>query len=123
MKCRCTAKVTVWCAVGALGIVGPYFFENENEETVTVNSERYLTMLEGSVEPQLQRLGIDPQTFIFSRMEQQPALHEKVWLFVKCSQLLSLISATAWPARSPDLTVPDFFLWKLLKDLCSGGVS
>jgi len=23
---------------------------------------------------------------------------------------------TAWPARSPDLTVPDFFLWGFLKD-------
>jgi len=22
----------------------------------------------------------------------------------------------AWPARSPDLTVPDFFLWEFLKD-------
>jgi len=22
----------------------------------------------------------------------------------------------AWPARSPDLTVPDFFLWQFLKD-------
>jgi hypothetical protein len=22
----------------------------------------------------------------------------------------------AWPARSPDLTVPDFFLWGFLKD-------
>ena len=23
---------------------------------------------------------------------------------------------TAWPARSPDLTLPDFFLWGFLKD-------
>jgi hypothetical protein len=23
----------------------------------------------------------------------------------------------AWPARSPDLTLPDFFLWGFLKDL------
>ena len=37
-------KVTVWCRVGAFGIVGQYFFENDNEETVTVNSERYVTI-------------------------------------------------------------------------------
>ena len=46
-------KVTVWCGVGAIRIVGSYFFENDNEEIVTVNSERYVTMLEGFVEPQL----------------------------------------------------------------------
>jgi hypothetical protein len=53
-------KVMVWCGVGAFGIVGPYFFEHDNEETVTVNSDRYVAMLEGFVEPQLRQLGIDP---------------------------------------------------------------
>jgi hypothetical protein len=82
-------RVTVWCGVGTFGILGPYFFENE--ERVTVNSERYVTMLEGLVEPQLRRLGIDP-----SRMEQQPTLHETVWLlFVKCLKRLSLVSVTS----------------------------
>jgi hypothetical protein len=97
-------KVTVCCGVGAFEIVGPNFFENDNEGTVTVNSERYVTMLECFVEPQLRRL---VQPFIFSRMEQQPTPRETVWLlFVKCSELLSLAS----PARSPDLTLPHFFL-------------
>jgi len=59
-------KVTVRCGVGAFGIVGLYFFENDNEETVTVNSERYVTMLEGFVEPQLRRPGIDPHSTSFS---------------------------------------------------------
>jgi hypothetical protein len=81
-------NVTVLCRVGAFGIVGPYFFENDNEETVTVNSERYVTVLEGFVEPQLRRLGIDPTALLISRFGD-----------------------IAWPARSPDLTVPDFFLW------------
>ena len=34
-------------ATGAFRIVGPYFFENDNEGTVNVYSERYVTMLEG----------------------------------------------------------------------------
>ena len=38
-------KVTVWCALSAQGIIGPFFFENGAGETVTVNSRRYLTML------------------------------------------------------------------------------
>ena len=32
-------KVTVWCAISTSGIIGPYFFE-ENNQTVTVNSDR-----------------------------------------------------------------------------------
>ena len=38
-------KVTVWCATSSVRIVGPWFFE-ENGVTVTVNSERYVNMLE-----------------------------------------------------------------------------
>jgi hypothetical protein len=60
-------KVTVWCGVGAFGIVGPYFFENDSQGTVTVNSERYVCMLEGSVDPQLRRLGIDPTALHFQQ--------------------------------------------------------
>jgi hypothetical protein len=39
-----TAKVTVWCGVSAFGIIGPYFFE-ENNRTVTVTAARYQVML------------------------------------------------------------------------------
>ena len=46
---------------------GAYFFENDNEETVTVNSERYVTLLEGFVEHQLRRLGIDPTALHFQQ--------------------------------------------------------
>ena len=38
-------RVTVWCAVSRMGIIGPYFFE-ENGRAVTVNSVRYLTVIE-----------------------------------------------------------------------------
>jgi len=30
--------------------------------------------------------------------------------------VISRFGDIAWPARSPDLTVPDFFLWVFLKD-------
>lgn len=38
-------KVTVWCAISSAGIIGPWFFE-ENEVAVTVNSDRYVNMLQ-----------------------------------------------------------------------------
>lgn len=39
-------KVTVWCRVAYFGIIGPYFFENENGETVTVTNESYTSMIQ-----------------------------------------------------------------------------
>lgn len=40
MKNLCVAVKAVWCGVPAFGIIGPYFFENNNQ-TVTVNSDGY----------------------------------------------------------------------------------
>ena len=38
-------RVTVWCAISSVGIIGTYFFE-ENERAVTVNAARYREMIE-----------------------------------------------------------------------------
>ena len=37
--------VTVWCGFGFRGIIGPFFFENEQGQAVTVNGARYRAML------------------------------------------------------------------------------
>ena len=38
-------RVTVWCGFCSRGIIGPFFFENEQGEAVTVNDDRYRTIL------------------------------------------------------------------------------
>ena len=38
-------KVTAWCALWSESMIGSYFFENDDETTVTVNSERYDHMI------------------------------------------------------------------------------
>ena len=38
-------KVTVWCAMGHNGIIGPYWFEDDNGHPVTVNTERCVEMM------------------------------------------------------------------------------
>jgi len=110
-------KVTVWCRVRTFRILGPYFFENDNEETVTVNSERYVTMLEGFVEPQLRRLGIDPTALHF---QQDGATAHTARNSMAVREMFgtdtSHFGDTAWPAQSPDLTAPYFFLWGFPKD-------
>ena len=36
-----SARVTIWCAVSGHGILGPYFFEDDAQNPLTVNQERY----------------------------------------------------------------------------------
>ena len=35
-------RVTIWFGFSSKGIIGPFFFENEQGEIVTVNDDRYL---------------------------------------------------------------------------------
>ncbi|GFV60280.1 hypothetical protein TNCV_3469161 [Trichonephila clavipes] len=46
--CRNTVtsrKTDVWCALWAGGIIGPYFFKNDEGHNVTVNGDRYRAMI------------------------------------------------------------------------------
>ncbi|GFY27934.1 transposable element Tc3 transposase [Trichonephila clavipes] len=38
-------KLTVWCALWAGGIIGPYFLKNDEGHNVTVNGDRYRAMI------------------------------------------------------------------------------
>ena len=58
-------RVTVWCAVSRLGVVGPYFFE-EGGETVTVTSNRYCEMLENFLQHRLEEF-YDSEDFWFQQ--------------------------------------------------------
>ena len=48
-------KVIVWCAIASNRVIGPYFFENRDGESITVNSDRYLNMLKKFYLPALRR--------------------------------------------------------------------
>ena len=47
-------RLTVWCAISSHNIIGPYFFQNEEGDTVTVTGDRYRMMLQNFFIPQLQ---------------------------------------------------------------------
>ena len=55
-------KVTVWCAMSASGIIGHYFFEYEAGNAVTVNTDRYVEMLQNFFTPQLARFPVNENT-------------------------------------------------------------
>ena len=56
-------KVTVWCSFHAGGVIGPYFFVDENDRHVTVNGERYRAMLEDYLWSELNELDINDMWF------------------------------------------------------------
>jgi len=46
-------KVTVWCGFWSGGIIGTYFFQNETGIAITVNGERYRSMISNFLWPKL----------------------------------------------------------------------
>ena len=51
-------KVTVWSAICSTGIIGPYFFEDENDETVTVTGVRYRHMIQNFLNTRIRFFGL-----------------------------------------------------------------
>ncbi|GFX55326.1 putative DD41D transposase [Trichonephila clavipes] len=85
-------KLTVWCALWAGGIIGPYFFKNDEGHNVTVNGDRYRAMITNFFIPELNNHDV----------------HDR---------LISRFGPVNWPPRSCDLTPLDYFLWGYVKSL------
>lgn len=114
-------KVTVWCAMSASGIIGPYFFEDARGRTVTVNAQRYRAMLNNFLRPALRRLpGYNANTVWF---QQDGATAHTAELTLQAltqlfpGTLISMGGDILYPPRSPDLSPLDFFLWGYLKSV------
>lgn len=109
-------KVTVWCAMSSQGVVGPYFFESENGSTLTVNSERYAEMLVNFAFPALDEHVNDRTLFQQDGATSHTAnISMDLLRLAFPGRLISRNGDIPWPACSPDLTAPDFFLWGYLK--------
>ena len=113
-----SCKVTAWVAISSRGIIGPFFFER-NGVTVTVNSERYVEVLD--------KFWIELQRRFNSTLNRQWFQHDGAtprtanvsieWLkqhFKK--RIVSRRCQIEWSPSSPDLCPPDFYLWGYLKN-------
>ena len=111
-------KVTVWCTLSKAGIIGPYFFEDEYGQAVTVNSERYVAMLQDYFIPHLEENEFDIPNIWF---QQDGATAHTAGASMNVvreafpGRLISRNGDISWPPRSPDLSPCDFFLWGYLK--------
>lgn len=98
------------------------FFEEivgDEEQTVTVNTNRYLNVLQIYVIPRLQMRGIlDEVTFM--QDGAPPHIGKAVRDFLTTTfhdRVISRYMPHAWPPRSPDLTPLDFWFWGHIKSL------
>ena len=52
-------KVTFWCGFWSGGIIGPYFFQNEAGVAITINGERYRSMISNFLWPKMDDMETD----------------------------------------------------------------
>ena len=105
-------RITVWFRFWSRGIIGPFFFENEQGEAVRVNGERYRAML---------------NKFLFTKIEEEDI--GNIWFqqdgdtchtaeatldvlrSVFEDRIISSRADVVWPPRSCDFTPLDYYLW------------
>ena len=111
-------QVTIWWEFWCRGIIGPFFFKNEQGETVTVNGDCYRTM----------------NNFLFTKNEEEDI--GNIWLQqdgnmchtaeatldvlrrVFQDRIISRRADVVWPSGSCDLTPLDYYLWSAVKNKC-----
>ncbi|GFT31987.1 uncharacterized protein TNCV_3468411 [Trichonephila clavipes] len=111
-------KLTVWCALWAGGIIGPYFFKNDEGHNVTVNDDRYRAMITNFFIPELNNHDVQELWF-----QQDGATCHTARATIDLlkdpfgDRLISRFGPVNWPPRSCDLTPLDYFLWGYVKSL------
>ncbi|GFV92500.1 uncharacterized protein TNCV_1744051 [Trichonephila clavipes] len=105
-------KLTVWCALWAGGIIGPYFFKNDQGHNVIVNGDRYRAMITNFFIPELNNQDVQELWF-----QQDGATCHTARATIDLlkdtfgDRLISRFGPVNWPPRSCDLTPLDYFRW------------
>lgn len=108
-------SLNVWCGMIGDKIIGPYFIDGH------LNGNSYANFLENQLGPLLEELPLNTRRTMWYQHDGCPAhfslvarnkLNEKF-----ANRWIGRGGRVPWPARSPDLTPLDFFLWGVLKDM------
>ncbi|GFW50989.1 putative transposable element [Trichonephila clavipes] len=111
-------KLTVWCALWAGGIIGPYCFKTEEGHNITVHGDRYRAMIINFFIPELNNHDVQELWF-----QQDGATCHTARATIDLlkdtfgDRLISRFGPVNWPPRSCDLTPLDYFLWGYVKSL------
>lgn len=111
-------KLTVWCGLFAGRIIGPYFFRNSDGAAVTVNGDRYRSMINMFLFPKLEDIDADGMWFQQDGATCHTAISTIELLKRKFKDsIISRNGPVNWPPRSCDLTPLDYFLWGYVKSM------
>lgn len=108
-------KINVWCGILGDRIIGPFFIDGN------LTGPLYLQMLEEAIVPKIIE-AIEDSADDFDPWFQQDGAPPHFSLQVRAfldeqfpDQWIGRRGTIEWPARSPDLTPLDYFLWGHLK--------
>ena len=111
-------KITVWCGLWAGGVIGPYFFRDDQDRHVTVNGNRYRSMITEYFWPQLDDMDLEDMWFQQDGATSHTANVTINLLETKFGErVISRNGPVGWPPRSCDLTPLDYFLWGYVKSM------
>jgi hypothetical protein len=106
--------VNVWLGVIGLRIVGPIFFYEP------LDGPHYLQFLQNEVEGFLENLPIAIYDRVMFQQDGAPAHNSRAVIQYLTNRFgerwIGTNGPVRWPARSPDLTILDFFVWAYLKE-------
>ena len=105
-----------------VGVLGPYFFEDDEGVAITVTSARYVAMLRIFYVPELRHRGIDLSSVWFQQdgaTAHTTRASMSVLRGMFPQHVISFGGDVPWPACSPDLSACDYFLWGYLKSRVS----
>lgn len=107
-------SINVWAGIVGEYVIGPIFY-NRN-----LNGELYLDILENQIPPLLENIPLEIRRDMWFQQDGAPA-HRRLLVrrFLNAAYPNSWIGIGSpiceFPARSPDLTPLDFFLWGAVK--------
>lgn len=118
-----SVRVTIWCAVSGHGIIGPYFVEDDNQNPLTVNQERYREKIIVPFMRDLQNFCRARNLRVRTQWFQQDGAtsHTAARTLNLLRQhfddrIISRGTDFEYPSHSPDLTPPDAYIWGMMKE-------
>ena len=114
-------SVNVWCGILGTRIIGPHFIDGN------LNGEMYREFLDNILPILLEDVPLQTRMDMWFQQDGCPAHSSNRALEILDRDYpnrwigrgtILRPAPQNWPARSPDLTKPDFFLWGMLKEKC-----
>lgn len=105
-------SVNTWCGIVGDRIIGPHFFEGP------INGEMYNDFLINNLPEMLNSIEIQQEHIWFQQDGAPPHFARQVRETLNLTfrdRWIGREGPVNWPARSPDLTPLDFFLWGFIK--------